>query len=94
MELDEFHNGLRILLNIDPHQLVLENIMKDTDVEAWERFQTDPFRWFIRANDNQAEALFKIIQNGNQHLQFTTEETEHNSVCRKCEGTGWANGGH
>lgn len=58
----EFHNGLRILLNIDRHELEAAHVIKVGDVNAWGEFRRDPFRWFIRADDSQLPKLWAIIE--------------------------------
>lgn len=62
MSFAEFHNGLRVLLNIDRHELEAAGIIDRADHNAWGTFHRDPFRWFIRASDEQAERLWRIIQ--------------------------------
>lgn len=55
MTFAEFHNALRIMLNIDRDELGL-------DVFAWQTFQRDPYRWFIKACDADARKVWKIIE--------------------------------
>jgi len=62
MTLDEFHNGLRILLNIDMHELEAAGIIRNGDRNAWGTFTRDPYRYFIRADDPTAEKLWTIMQ--------------------------------
>lgn len=62
MNLREFHNGLRILLNIDRHELVDGGVIQDGDDNAWSEFQRDPFRWMIRASDQVAGRLWKLME--------------------------------
>ena len=61
-EMRRFHNALRILLNIDRDELEEEHVIPLGDHNAWGTFHRDPFRWFIRASDDQAERLWTIIQ--------------------------------
>lgn len=65
MTLRQFHNGLRILLNIDCHELVAAGVIRPGDDGAWIKFREDPFRWMIRAPDPAAEALWAIIESRN-----------------------------
>lgn len=58
----EFHHGLRILVNIDRDQLVNAGLIKPHDHNAWGEFRRDPFRWFIRADDERAEKLWTLIE--------------------------------
>lgn len=62
MTLDEFHNALRILTGIDRYELVAFKVIDQDDGAAWHAFRTDPFRWLIRADDEQTERLWRIIQ--------------------------------
>jgi hypothetical protein len=55
MTFGEFHNALRIMLNIDQHETGL-------DKAAFATFQADPFRWFIRASDENARKVWAIIE--------------------------------
>lgn len=61
MTLREFHNGLRILLNIDMHELVEAEVIKETDLNDWYMFRADPFRWFIKAPDAVADKLWGVM---------------------------------
>jgi|TARA_R110000824_G_scaffold128367_1_gene289187 hypothetical protein len=51
MEMDKqnFHNLLRILLNLDHH--MVEEVIS---IEEWPQFRENPWRWFIRAEDHKA----------------------------------------
>ncbi len=62
MQFAEFHNALRILLNIDRCELEVAGIIKPGDHNAWGAFHRDPFRWFIRADDSQAPKLWALIE--------------------------------
>jgi len=62
MTLSEFHNALRILTSIDMRELEEAGIIAHQDLTAWGLFRRDPFRWFIRADDVKAAALFAIIE--------------------------------
>lgn len=62
MSFAEFHNGLRILLNIDRPELEAAGVIKVNDHNAWGTFTRDPFRWFIRADDETAAKLWAIVQ--------------------------------
>ena len=60
MTLREFHNGLRVLLNIDAHELEAAGIL---DASAdWTKFTADPYRYFIRASDDKADKLWMLMQ--------------------------------
>lgn len=62
MTLREFHNALRILLNIDRHEMVAANLLRHGDHNAWGEFRRDPYRWFIRASDQDAQTLWRIVE--------------------------------
>jgi len=67
MTLREFHNGLRILINIDRWELEEAGIVKTYGEIArreatWESFKKDPYRFFITASDAQAICLWSIIE--------------------------------
>jgi hypothetical protein len=62
MQFAEFHNALRILISIDMHELVEVGVIKPGDHFAWGAFRDDPFRWFIRADDDKAAKLWAIIE--------------------------------
>ncbi|KKK78214.1 hypothetical protein LCGC14_2845800 [marine sediment metagenome] len=62
MTLREFHNGLRILLNLDLDELATAGAMEHRDFDTYAEFRTDPFRWFIRASDQRAEAVWSLMQ--------------------------------
>jgi len=62
MTLREFHNGLRILLNLDRDVLEDAGIIKPADHNAWGTFKRDPFRWFITAPDAVADRLWGLMQ--------------------------------
>ena len=62
MTFDQFHNGLRILLSIDRHELEAAGVIRVGDHNAWGEFRRDPFRWLIRADDSQAPKLWAIVQ--------------------------------
>ena len=66
MTLREFHNGLRILLNIDRDEVgrVLSPLYEnaaDWD-DSVSLFMRNPHMWFIRAPDAQADAVWEIMR--------------------------------
>lgn len=60
MTLRQFHNALRILLNIESFQLY--EALGRKDAIAWRSFTDNPFRWFITASDADADAVWKLIE--------------------------------
>ena len=61
-EFAEFHNRLRLLLNIDCWELEEAGVIKKGDRAAWNSFMRDPHRWFIQVNDETAEKLWALMQ--------------------------------
>lgn len=57
MTLKRFHNALRILLSIDGPDF--HEAAPDGD---WQAFRDDPFRYLIRCDDEQAQALWKLVE--------------------------------
>lgn len=58
----EFSNALRIMTSLDRHELEHAGVLPIGDHNAWGTFRRDPFRWFIRADDDAAKRLFELIQ--------------------------------
>ena len=52
---EDFHNRLRILASIDLHELEDAGV----SMSEWLNFGIDPYRWFIRASDADAQALYR-----------------------------------
>lgn len=68
MRIEEFHNALRVLLNIDFHDFektfdAAELALHEDGyaIGEWKSFQENPYRYFIRCDDSQAAAIFAII---------------------------------
>ena len=62
----EFHNLLRIMLNIDSWEIEEAGIFP-TDCNAeFAEFRRDPYRWFIRAPDEMAKKMWVLIQQRNK----------------------------
>lgn len=62
MTLAEFHNALRILASIDMRELVHAGAISGDDTGGWQSFRDNPWRWFIRADDDTATAVWRIIE--------------------------------
>lgn len=60
MTFDEFHNALRILSSIDAHELRELDTEIWTDAE-WIKFRDDPWRYFIKADDECAVMIWSVI---------------------------------
>lgn len=63
MQLREFHNGLRILMNIDFSDMVQGGVLTDdADGDAeWGDFRNNPWKWMIHADDDQAAKLWALM---------------------------------
>jgi len=62
LNLRSFHNGLRVLLNIDRPELEQAGVLPAGDHNAWGEFRRDPFRWLIRADDARAAKLWALVE--------------------------------
>ena len=73
MELREFHNALRVLMNIDAAEFYAAVypgkgryiLPTHNQRDDWARFGSNPHLWFIRANDADAKAIWAIIEERN-----------------------------
>jgi len=57
-ELRRFHNALRILTGIDRSRA--PGVFEEPG--DWNNFLVNPFLWFIRASDADAEKIWKVIE--------------------------------
>lgn len=57
----EFHNALRILANIDMSEMVEAGAIASDDTSGYSAFAADPWRWLIRAGDDEARAVWRIV---------------------------------
>ena len=62
MEMREFHNALRTMLEIDRDELVNAGIISRNDKREWYAWRESPFDWFIQARDNQALKIWTIME--------------------------------
>jgi hypothetical protein len=62
----EFRNLICVLRSIDRYELVEAGVIggmdHDTDLFAWTSFQANPYEWFVRADDDTAEKLWRLMQ--------------------------------
>jgi hypothetical protein len=58
----EFHNALRIMLNLDQSDLVQAGVLDAKDEQGWRNLSADPFRWFIRTSDARADRFWLLIK--------------------------------
>jgi hypothetical protein len=61
MDFLSFHTVLMTLMVLDQQELVDAGALADRDYEAWDAFKADPARWFLKANDDIAKAVWKAI---------------------------------
>jgi hypothetical protein len=61
MTFEEFHNALRIMRNIDMHELVEAGVFHADNVQGYRAFASDPYRWFIGASDGAAKRVFDLV---------------------------------
>ncbi len=61
MDFVSFHTVLMTLMVLDQQELVDAGALADRDYEAWDAFKADPARWFLKADDEVAEAVWKAI---------------------------------
>jgi hypothetical protein len=66
MTFEEFHNALRIMRNIDMHELVEAGVFRAANVEGYRAFAADPYGWFLRASDGAAMRVFQIVDARNK----------------------------
>ena len=62
MTLREFHNALRLLLNIDMFELEEAGVIAKDDMRAWYEFRDNPWRWFITAPAQTAAKLWALME--------------------------------
>jgi hypothetical protein len=64
MTFEDFHHALRIMLNLEREELVAGGVIRggEEDFPDWDRYQVNPFRWFIRTDDERAHRLFALIE--------------------------------
>jgi hypothetical protein len=61
MDFVSFHTVLMTLMVLDQQELVDAGALADRDYEPWDAFKADPARWFLKADDAIAEAVWKAI---------------------------------
>lgn len=58
----QFRDALRILNEIEPYDLTDAGIIDVTNGQQAALFARDPMGWVIRADDDQLDAVWKMIQ--------------------------------
>jgi hypothetical protein len=85
MSKDEFRNGLCILGSIDLHELQKVGLWQDAIAIktseswlAWKHFRDDPYRFFMRADDDTTDKIWRVMKKRGAafgaNLKITTEE--------------------
>lgn len=77
MTFNEFHNGLRILMNIDGPDL--RGIVP---AERMREFMDNPHRFFIRCDAETAQRLWKIVKDRQPHVHVA--EYDGNTLLDRC----------
>lgn len=63
MTFDEFHNALRILLNIDKWELDEAGVHFSPDGKhSWDAFRDNPWRAFILRDTPTAKKIWEIVE--------------------------------
>lgn len=58
----DLRNAICALNGIDRSDLVEAGIIEANDGASWQRFASNPERFFLRCGDEQAQKLFKMIE--------------------------------
>lgn len=61
MTRDQFLNGVRVLWNIDEHELVEAGVIDPNDNGAWGDFHSNPHRWAAKASDETMDKLWALM---------------------------------
>ena len=62
MTYNEFHNALRVLMNIDADELENAGVIDIGDARAWDTFSANPWDWFIRAGTERGMKLWRLME--------------------------------
>lgn len=70
MSFHEFHNGIRILLNIDKWELDEAGVdLPMTGKRSWQEFRDDPWRFFICCDTPTAMKIWSIVERRQQPVR-------------------------
>ena len=58
MDFVSFHTALMTLMMLDQQEPVDAGALADRDYKAWDAFKADPARWYLKADDAIAEAVW------------------------------------
>jgi hypothetical protein len=59
MTFKEFHNGIRVLFNVDRHEI--EDALGEITDREWTRFRDHPHETFVKMPTDRAEILFAYL---------------------------------
>ena len=71
LSLSKFHNALRILRGIDLAELEAAGLRLPDHI--WVQFRDDPYRFFIRADDETAQKIWSIIEQRSKRWPISLE---------------------
>lgn len=61
LDMETFHNALRVMQNFDRSELVEAGVIDEDDRAEWTSFTAHPYNWFIRVGDHRAAKLWPLI---------------------------------
>jgi len=62
MTANEFRNAIASMLMFDMDQLTRAGVLEYVDHIAFEYYRANPWRWFLNADDDQRERLWKLME--------------------------------
>ncbi len=62
LSLRRFHNALRIMNCLDRDELVRGGVLAAGDGPGWHRFRSNPAIFMVRADDETAARLWRLIE--------------------------------
>jgi hypothetical protein len=82
MTYDDFHDGLRLLSQLQRQELIRLHAFTADDYQAWADFKRDPLRWLLRADDHRAAQVWSAIERGRKGQPPTNpvERAEHSEL--------------
>lgn len=76
MTKDQFLNAMRLLWNLDEHELVEAGVLDGSDPGAWGDFVSNPHRWAARVDDETMDKLWALMRKRSQSLDLAVAEHE------------------
>jgi hypothetical protein len=62
MNADGFRNAIASMLMFDMSDLTRAGVLEYVDMIAYEYYRANPWRWYLNADDDQRERLWKLIE--------------------------------